>query len=114
MNDKKYYCRECGDAFEEVHGVILVGRDAELCLECLRKEYMRFLLQTQEEFTSVNEFLPAENVSVLVKTRNKYITSGSLNAKTWWVYDESKGEYHPRRADDPVEFWALIPGDPLR
>lgn len=110
---KEYYCHKCGSTLEETHSLISVGRDAELCLDCLRDEYMRLRdMKTQVELTSVNECLPSEDAYVLVKTRNKYVSTGSLNSGTWWVYDDDKGESHPRRADDPVEFWASIPGEP--
>jgi hypothetical protein len=66
----------------------------------------------KKAWTPVWQGLPKHQNPVLVICKSGYLTKGwCVQAGYWWVYDDLKGEYHPRRADDPVEWWRELDGE---
>jgi Lar family restriction alleviation protein len=63
-------------------------------------------LEEVERWISVSDHLPGNDRHVLVKCRSGYITKGwNVQKDYWWVYDDRRNEFHPRRHGDPVIEW---------
>lgn len=66
------------------------------------------------DWIPVEEALPPNSakagyssIGVMVQCLHGYTTTGFLDGETWWVYDDTKNECHPRRENDPVIYWKL-------
>lgn len=58
---------------------------------------------------SVDTFEPQQNKLYLVECSDGYVTTGSYNCSTWWVYVHEKHENHPASIKNRVVNFCDLP-----
>lgn len=99
------------DLQHEINEKLTVAEADKAYINWLRDKISR--LEAENRWIPVGERLPGNDRIVLVICASGYLTKGwNVQADYWWVFDDNKHEFHPRRHDDLVTHWRELPAPP--